>query len=181
MAQLFLPLGVFGLFEKNNFLELTAPVKPSIKGITSYTIAPDETTLINHLKSLLVENPGAIILPEGVSVKWWSTFFPESIVDTHPKSVTTQKRLYLDILTKKYDTLIGTRRTLLKRLGHFTHLYIVYENLSQDIMFGRRHIPLWMMIRELEKQGHVIHYITTTPSVRTLTDFLQHKKSVHYL
>jgi hypothetical protein len=27
----------------------------------------------------------------------------------------------------------------------------------------------------------VIHYITTTPSVRILCDFLQNKKPVHYL
>ncbi len=37
------------------------------------------------------------------------------------------------------------------------------------------------MAEHLAQHGHIIHYITTTPSIRTLTYFLQEKKSVQYL
>jgi primosomal protein N' len=51
VAQLFLPLGVFGLFEKENFLQ-------------------------KYLSETLIKLPGAVILPEGVSVKSWSGILP---------------------------------------------------------------------------------------------------------
>gem|GEM_PF-1110079 len=114
-------------------------------------------------------------------MKSWSTLIEGSIADHHPKSVTTQKKIYLDILAGTSPVLFGTRRTLTKRLGHYTHLYIIYDALSTEILFGQRHIPLWMLADMLACHGHVIHYITTTPSVRILCDFLQNKKPIHYL
>ena len=98
VAQLFLPLGVFGLFEKENFLSLTPPVIPSQKGQPEYIIAPDEASLKKYLSEALTKIPGAVILPEGVSVKSWSALLPTAIVDHHPKSISTQKKIYLDIL-----------------------------------------------------------------------------------
>lgn len=49
VAQLFLPLGVFGLFEKDNFLSLTPPVIASGKGESEYIIAPDESSIKEYL------------------------------------------------------------------------------------------------------------------------------------
>ncbi|MBP6921687.1 hypothetical protein KBB89_04050 [Candidatus Gracilibacteria bacterium] len=181
VAQLFVPLGLFGLFEKENFLTLTPPIISKKKGESEYIVAPDEASIQSYLTETLTLTPGAVILPEGVSVKSWSSIFASSVVDHHPKSISTQKKIYLDILQDTHSVLFGTRRTLVKRLGHYTHLYIVYDNLSTDILFGQRHIPLWMMTQMLESHGHVIHYITTTPSIRTLCHFLQDKKSVRYL
>jgi primosomal protein N' len=181
VAQLFLPLGLFGLFEKENFLSLTVPANSSKKATSEYIVAPDEAAIQNYLTQELSTTPGAVILPEGVSVKSWSSLFTLSVVDHHPKSISTQKKIYLDILQGVNPVLFGTRRTLTKRLGHYTHLYIVYDNLSTDIVFWQRHIPLWMMTQMLESHGHIIHYITTTPSIRTFCDFLQSKKSVKYL
>ncbi len=181
VAQLFVPLGLFGLFEKENFLSLTSPVVSKQKGESEYIVAPDEAAIQSYLASTLALTPGAVILPEGVSVKSWSSLFTPSVVDHHPKSLSTQKKIYLDILEGTSRVLFGTRRTLTKRLWRYTHLYIVYDNLSTDIVFGQRHIPLWMLVEMLESHGHIIHYITTTPSIRTFCDFLQNKKSVKYL
>lgn len=181
VAQLFLPLGVFGLLEKENFLNLVPPVIAKQKGGSEYIIAPDEAGIKTYLRETLPGQPGAVILPEWVSVKSWSTLLEPCVVDHHPKSITTQKKIYLDILVGTHPILFGTRRTLAKRLGHYTHLYIVYDNLSSDIVFGQHRIPLWMMAEMLEAHGHIIHYITTTPYVRTLCDFLQNKKTVKYL
>ena len=181
LAQVFLPLSIIGLFEKNNFLDLTDPVMPEGSGESTYTIAPDEHTLVEYLRTTLQTQPGAVILPEGVSVKWWSKIADNSIVDTHSKSLSVQKKTYLSLLAKSSDVVFGTRRTLLKRLGQYKHIYIVHEMLSQDINFGRRKIPLWMMAEFLEKHGHAIHYVSLTPSVRTLTHFLQQKKTIQYL
>lgn len=181
VAQLFVPLGLFWLFEKENFLSLTSPVVPKQKGESEYIVAPDEAAIQSYLASTLALTPGAVILPEGVSVKSWSSLFTPSVVDHHPKSLSTQKKIYLDILEGTSPVLFGTRRTLTKRLWYYTHLYIVYDNLSTDIVFGQRHIPLWMLVEMLASHGHIIHYITTTPSIRTFCDFLQSKKSVKYL
>jgi len=181
VAQLFLPLGVFWLFEKENFLSLVPPINSIKKESSEYIVAPDENILKSYLAEELHKKPGAVILPEGVSVKSWNTLVSESIIDHHPKSITTQKKIYLDILSGGKSVLFGTRRTLVKRLGHYAHLYIVYDNLSTSIVFGQRHIPLWMLVQMLESHGHVIHYITTTPSIRTFCDFLQNKKQIHYL
>jgi primosomal protein N' len=181
VAQFFLPLGLFWLFEKENFLSLTPPANSSKKTTSEYIVAPDEAAIQSYLTQELSTTPGAVILPEGVSVKSWSSLFTPSVVDHHPKSISTQKNIYLDILQAVQPVLFGTRRTLTKRLGHYTHLYIVYDNLSTDIVFWQRHIPLWMMTQMLESHGHVIHYITTTPSIRTFCHFLQSQKSVRYL
>lgn len=135
VAQLFLPLGLFGLFEKENFLSLTAPANSSKKATSEYIVAPDEAAIQDYLAQELSTTPGAVILPEGVSVKSWSGLFTPSVVDHHPKSLSTQKKIYLDILQGVNPVLFGTRRTLTKRLGHYTHLYIVYDNLSTDIVF----------------------------------------------
>ncbi len=116
LAQVFLPLGIIALFEKNNFLDLTDPVVPEGRGDSTYIIAPDEASLMEYLRAKLIEVPGVVILPEGVSVKWWSKLAPESIVDTHSKSISVQKKVYLDLLKKASDVVFGTRRTLLKRL-----------------------------------------------------------------
>jgi hypothetical protein len=83
-------------------------------------------------------------------VKSWSSIFSPSVIDHHPKSISTQKKIYLDILACTHPVLFGTRRTLTKRLGYYTDIYIVYDNLSSDIIFGQRHIPLWMMAQMLE-------------------------------
>lgn len=64
VAQLFLPLGVFGLFEKENFLSLTSPPHAKKIGKSEYIIAPDENHLKSYLKKALQEQPGAVILPE---------------------------------------------------------------------------------------------------------------------
>jgi primosomal protein N' len=181
VAQLFLPLGVFSLFEKENFLNLTPPASEKKKGESEYIVAPDEAGIKTYLKTILQEKLGAVILPEGVSVKTWASIFSPSVIDHHPKSISTQKKIYLDILSGAYPVLFGTRRTLVKRLGHYTDIYIVYDNIASDIVFGQRHIPLWMLAQLLEAHGHVIHYITTSPSVRIFTDFLQNKKPIHYL
>jgi 3'DNA-binding domain (3'BD) len=181
VAQLFLPLGVFGLFEKENFLSLTPPVNSKKIGESEYIIAPDEESLKSYLWNILSEKPGAVILPEWLSVKSWSGIFPESLVDHHPKSISTQKRIYIDILSGEFPVLFGTRRTLTKRLWHYPNIYLIYDTMSSEIMFGQRSIPLWMMAQMLEAHWHVIHYITTTPSVRILCDFLQNKKPIHYL
>lgn len=181
VAQLFLPLGVFGLFEKENFLSLVPPAHARKTGKSEYIIAPDEENLISYLKKVLPEQPGAVILPEWVSVKSWAQDIWGGIADHHPKSISTQKKIYLDILNWSQPLLFGTRRTLTKRLGHYTDIYIVYDTISSEILFGQRSIPLWMMAQMLEAHGHVIHYITTTPSVRILCDFLQSKKTIHYL
>jgi len=135
VAQLFLPLGLFGLFEKENFLSLTVPISSTKKGSSEYIVAPDEAAIQSYLATTLMTNPGAVILPEGVSVKSWSSFFTSSVVDHHPKSLSTQKKIYLDILQGASPVLFGTRRTLTKRLGHYTDLYIVYDSLSTDIVF----------------------------------------------
>jgi primosomal protein N' len=181
VAQLFLPLGVFWLFEKENFLSLVPPVISKKKGESEYIVAPDEERIQLYLKKTLGEKPGAVILPEWVSVKSWAAIFSPAVVDHHPKSISTQKKIYIDILSGAHPVLFWTRRTLVKRLGHYTDIYIVYDNLASDIVFGQRHIPLWLVAQMLEAHGHVIHYITTTPSVRILCDFLQNKKPVHYL
>jgi len=57
VAQLFLPLGVFGLFEKENFLSLVAPVNSKKTGESEYVIAPDEAALKSYLKAILIKNP----------------------------------------------------------------------------------------------------------------------------
>ncbi len=181
LVQIFLPLGLIALFEKNNFLDLTTPVVPDGRGERTYTVAPDEVSLMDYLEKKLRETPGVVILPEGVSVKWWSRIFPDSLIDTHSKSLSTQKRVYLDLLTQKYPVVFGTRRTLLKRLWWYKHIYIIHETLSPDINFGRRKIPLWMMTDFLEAHGHIIHFVSLTPSIRTLTHFLQQKKTPEYL
>lgn len=103
------------------------------------------------------------------------------VMDSHPKSLSSQKRIYLDILSGTQPVLFGTRRTLTKRLGHYPDIYIIYDTISSEIVFGQRHIPIWMLAGMLESHGHAIHYLTTTPSVRILCDFLQSKKTVHYL
>jgi hypothetical protein len=64
VAQLFLPLGLFGLFEKENFLSLTPPVLLQKKGESEYIVAPDEASIKSYLVKILPENPGAVILPE---------------------------------------------------------------------------------------------------------------------
>jgi ribosomal protein L31 len=64
----------------------------------------------------LSDKPGAVILPEGVSVKSWATLFQPSVIDHHPKSISTQKKIYLDILSGTHPVLFGTRRTLAKRI-----------------------------------------------------------------
>lgn len=181
VAQLFLPLGVFWLFEKENFLSLVQPIISEKKEESEYIVAPDENMIKSYLEKTLQKKPGAVILPEGVSVKSWSTLFDDAIVDNHPKSLTSQKKIYLSILKGESPVLFWTRRTLTKRLGHYEHIYIVYDNLSTNIVFGQRHIPLWMLAQMMESHGHTIHYITTTPSIRTFCDFLQNKKPLHYL
>lgn len=64
VAQLFLPLGVFGLFEKENFLSLVSPVNSKKTGESEYIIAPDEQSLKQYLRTTLMHQPGAVILPE---------------------------------------------------------------------------------------------------------------------
>ncbi len=82
VAQLFLPLGVFGLFEKENFLSLVPPFHAPTsslripqgvsmsntalrkKGESEYIIAPDEAGIKTYLGKTLLEEPGAVILPE---------------------------------------------------------------------------------------------------------------------
>lgn len=181
VAQLFLPLGVFWLFEKENFLNLTSPHISQSLEQSEYIIAPDEESIKSYLRDVLIQKPGAVILPEWVSVKTWSSIIHDCVVDHHPKSLSTQKKIYLDILAGTNPVLFGTRRTLTKRLGHYGRIYIVYDNLSTDIVFGQRRIPLWMLAQMLESHGHTILYITTTPSVRILCDFLQNKKVIKYL
>ena len=133
-----------------------------------------------YLAQTLEYTPGAVILPDGVSVRAWSESFPGAFIDIHPRSLPAQKKNYLALLGEN-PLVFGTRRMLTKRLGRYKHLYVVYDNLPGDIVFKQRTIPLWMMLDKLERYGHVIHYITTTPHVRTFYDFLQHKKQIHYL
>ena len=135
VAQLFLPQGIFALFEHANFLELSSPVNPEHHRVDStYTIAPNNEILISHLRELLTKNPGAVIVPDGVSVKWWASACDlPAIVDTHPKSLTSQKKIYLELLHQAFPVVFGTRRTLLKRLGYYQHIYVVHENLTKHI------------------------------------------------
>jgi len=86
------------------------------KGESEYIVAPDEAAIQSYLSHTLATTPGAVILPEGVSVKSWSSLFTPSVVDHHPKSLSTQKKIYLDILEGSSLVLVGTRRTLTKRL-----------------------------------------------------------------
>lgn len=64
VAQLFLPLGVFGLFEKENFLSLIPPVSPKKSSSPEYIVAPDEEAIKKYLQDMLLQKPGAVILPE---------------------------------------------------------------------------------------------------------------------
>ena len=183
IAQLFLPVSIFDLLEEKNFLELVPPKNIRWEGsIADYIFAPDTDSIITYLKNTLQNFPGAVIVPDGISVQWWyEQCGIDAIIDTHPKSIHRQKKIYLETLQGTYDVLFGTRRALLKRLGNFQHIYIVQENLSRNILFWLKKIPLWIMAHHLAQHGHIIHYITTTPSIRTLTHFLQEKKSVQYL
>ena len=182
IAQIFIPVGLFSLFEHDNFLQLTPPLADSWKGESTYTIAPNKEIMLAHLREQLQEKPWLVSLPEGISVAWWSeqSGIP-AIVDTHPKSLSKQRSIYLDILCHTQDVVFGTRRTLFKRIGGYRHIYIIHENLSKQIYYGLHKMPLWLLLEQLEQYGHVIHYLTTTPSIRTLTRFLQEKKSVQYL
>jgi hypothetical protein len=77
-----------------------------------------------------------VIVPDGISAQWWyEQCGLDAIIDTHPKSVHRQKKIYLETLQGTHDILFGTRRALLKRLGHFQRIYIVQENLSHNILF----------------------------------------------
>ncbi len=183
IAQLLVPLGIFEALEQKNFLELMPPHALTQQGdILEYALAPDMETLVHFLRSSLQKNPGAVIVPDGLSVQWWyDTCGVDAIIDIHPRSLTRQKKLYLQMLSGDKDTVFGTRRTLLKRIGKFKHIYIVHENLSQYIVFGNRRIPVWIFVEQLAQHGHIIHYIGTTPSIRTITHFLQSKKSIQYL
>lgn len=184
IAQLFIPLSLFDALEDKNFLELTPPKSiPTQWEIVDYIVAPDPETIAIYLGQALQKNPGAVIVPDGISVQWWydACWVSDATLDTHPKSIVRQKKIYLEMLSGVHKNLFGTRRTLLKRLGHFRHIYIVHENLSRNILFWLRKIPVRIMLEQLSQHGHIIHYITTTPSIRTLTHFLQEKKSVQYL
>lgn len=58
IVQLFLPLGLFDVFEEKNFLELTPPKNTLSKGeITEYIIAPNTETIIVYLKKTLPDTP----------------------------------------------------------------------------------------------------------------------------
>lgn len=107
IAQLFLPLGIFDLLEQKNFLDITPPYVIDKKGgIIEYILAPDTEILVDFLQSSLLKNPGAVIVPEGLSVQWWShQCHREAIVDPHPKSLARQKNIYLEILAGEKDTL----------------------------------------------------------------------------
>lgn len=181
VAQLLLPLWVFGLFEKQNFLDLEKPISTPSKSESQYIVAPDEKSIIEFLETDTKNGNAAIILPEGVSVKSWASRFDAAVVDHHPKSVTTQRNIYLDILKTTHPLLIGTRRTLLKRIGGYSRIYILYDYHASHILFGQKSIPLHVLAEILELHGHSVHYITTTPSIRILCDFLQKKKSLKYL
>ncbi len=184
IAQLFLPLGIFDALEEKNFLELIPPCNITTQGaIADFIVAPDPETIIMHLKEVLKINPWAVIVPDGISVQWWyeQCGIEGAIVDINPKSLTRQKKIYLDMLSGIHKNLFGTRRTLLKRVSHFKDIYIIQENLSRNILFWLKKIPLRIMLEKLAEHGHIIHYITTTPSIRTLTHFLQEKKSIQYL
>lgn len=175
-------MGLFSLFERDNFLQLTPPTTKLGRGTATYAIAPDKETMVAYLREQLAREPGLVSLPEGISVTWWSEQCGISaIVDAHPKSLTKQRKIYLDILSHSEDVVFGTRRTLFKRIGAYQHIYVIHENLSKHIYYGLHKMPLWLVLQQLEQHGHIIHYLTTTPSIRTLTQFLQEKKSVQYL
>jgi hypothetical protein len=53
IAQLFVPVGLFSLFERDNFLQLTPPLTKIGKGAATYTIAPDKDTMLVHLREQL--------------------------------------------------------------------------------------------------------------------------------
>jgi len=184
IAQLFFSLSLFDALEDKNFLELAPPENTIWKGeVLDYIVAPDSQTIITYLRDALQKTPWAVIVPDGISVQWWydQCGIEEAILDTNPKSLLRQKKIYLQILSGEYPLLFGTRRTLLRRLGHFKHIYVVHENLSRNILFWLKKIPLRIMLEKLAEHGHIIYYITTTPSIRTLTHFLQEKKSIQYL
>ncbi len=182
IAQIFIPVGLFSLFERDNFLELTPPLTKLWKGEATYTIAPDKESMLIYLREQLTREPGLVSLPEGISVASWSEQCDiPAIADTHPKSLSKQRKIYLDILNHSEDVVFGTRRTLFKRIGSYQHIYVIHENLSKQVYYGLHKMPLWLVLQQLEQHGHIIHYLTTTPSIRTLTQFLQEKKSVQYL
>lgn len=57
VAQLFLPLGLFGMFEKENFLSLAPPAMPEKKSESEYIVAPDEEAMRSYLKEMLPKKP----------------------------------------------------------------------------------------------------------------------------
>ncbi len=179
VVQSFFPLSLLQIYERENFLSLTAPVWPQEKGISSYIVAPDEKKLSEYLSQ--VDTKSAIIFPDNVSLRHWEDLFSDVFLDTYSRSFSLQKKHYNSILQGKEKILLWTRRTLLKRIGHYSTIYIVDEYLSDSLVIKQRHIPLWLFLEALEKSDYTIHYITTTPTVRTLYRFLQEKKPVHYL
>lgn len=184
VAQMFLPITLFSALEKNNFLDLVPPqeISPSQKH-DEYIVASNIEQIISYLQKALHDSSWAVILPDGLSVEWWAREcqIRSAILDTHSRSITKQKNVYQDMLCWRYRHVFGTRKTLLKRLWHFRDIYIIHENLSPYVMFWLRKIPLFLLCEELSKHGYIIHYITTTPSIRTITHFLHNKKSVQYL
>ncbi len=181
ISQLFLPIKMMNLLEKTQDINMIKPQNTIVSHEWKYIIAPDEKSIIHYLDSATKQWKCAIILPEWISVKSWASHFGTAIIDQHPKSLTSQKKIYEDILRNTSPLLIGTRRTLLKRIGWFSQIYIVYDHHASDIFYGQKSIPLTLLAEFLELSGHSIHYITTTPSVRILCDFLKKKKSIHYL
>jgi hypothetical protein len=70
-------------------------------------------------------------------VQWWyeQCGIQEATLDINPKSLVRQKKIYLEMIAGMHKNLFGTRRTLLKRLGNFKHIYFIHENLSRNILY----------------------------------------------
>ena len=114
-------------------------------------------------------------------------FMLEKVVDSfgrrdvlvdHPRSTPAKQfKNYQAILSGDHHVVIGTRKTLFRRIGNYDRIIYLHDGLAQTHTFYKHKVETFWIAGQLASYGKQVHILTNVPSVNNMYHMLIEQSS----
>lgn len=176
--QFLVPLPILSRYEKQSYLDVV-PVEweQDKAAVFSYEHIPSESDIFEKCQDITSKESTVIIVPHAYMLSTHADKIGQaSIIDDPRHTPAKQFKSYNAILKQEYSVVIGTRKTLLRRIGWYKHIIYLHDALSPAISFYHYQVQwYWLCQRLHELWKHVTVY-TNTPVVSNMYEHLMKTK-----
>lgn len=170
VLQLCIPLPILWRFERKSYLDLEPSTWKSNKQVTNkYTHCINNNDFENQLRETTKNIRSVVIVPHAFMIDHIASIVDTEVtIDTPFASPAKQFHAYQNIAKNTTNTVIGTRKTLLRRLGNYDRIVYLDDGVGTDLYFFQYKLDAYWLYSQFADLGKSIHTLTQSPKITNI-------------